>query len=75
MFAGSMFLFLTADILQEYANTKISVFGVATNMRYVYFDKVSPPPQKKKIVESSEQSSKYEQEQRKRAFLPSWQQN
>ena len=40
-----------------------------------YFEKVSTPPQKKKKVESSEQSSKYEQEHRKRAFLPSWQQN
>jgi len=36
-----------------------------------YFDKVLPPLQKKKS-ESSEQSSKYEKEQQKCAFLPTW---
>ena len=77
MFAGSNFLFLTADILQQYANTcrhgckhedSRSLPAREFCKMWRYFDKVSPPP-------SPEQSSKYEQDQRKRAFSPSWQQN
>ena len=72
------FFFLTADTLQQHANTKTLALW-----RHVSFAKrgatltKSLPPQKKKKRESSEYSSKYEQEQRKRtrAFLPLWQQN
>ena len=39
---------------------------------WCYFDKVLPPLRKKKKSESSEQSSKYEKEQQKCAFLPTW---
>ena len=67
MFAGSIFLFLTADILQEYANHEDS--------RSLAWRLAAREFCKKKKVESSKQSSKYEQEERNCAFLPSWQES
>ena len=40
-----------------------------------YLDGVSAPPAKKKKSEAGEKQAKYEKEERRRAFLPSWQKN
>ena len=67
MFAD-IFSFLTADVLQQYANTDSRSLAAREFCKmWRYFNKMSAPPREK--------SSKYKQEQQKRAFLPSWQQN
>ena len=45
------------------------------NNMWRYLDGVSAPPAKKKKSEAGEKQAKYEKEERRRAFLPSWQKN
>ena len=40
-----------------------------------YLDGVAPPPAKKKKSDNSEKWTKYEQEESKRSFIPSWKLN
>jgi len=56
-----------SDVLQH-SNAKAD----RENM-WRYLDGVSAPPAKKKKSEAGEKQAKYEKEERRRAFLPSWQ--
>ena len=66
----------TAVISLMYCSIQMRKRGLTAdreNNMWRYLDGVSAPPAKKKKSEAGEKQAKYEKEERRRAFLPSWQ--
>jgi len=53
----------------------VLLLKAAQGKMWCYLDGVAPPPAKKKNSDNSEKQTKYEQEERKRLFIPSWKLN
>ena len=76
--AGSIFMFSTAVISLMYCSIQTRKRGLTAdreNNMWWYLDNVSAPPAKKKKSEAGKKQAKYEKEEQRRAFLPSWQKN
>ena len=73
-------MLLTAVISLMYCSIQTRKRGLRCtadreNNMWRYLDDVSAPAAKKKKSEAGEKQAKYEKEERRRAFLPSWEKN